>query len=152
MTDGATDQRPPHEPLSRWTQTEDVRVHYQSYGAGPSAVMFLHGWTCDSTFWRRQQALCRRHRSVLVDLPGHGKSSSPKRRYPLELFASAVKSICVGEGITSAVLVGHSFGSAVAYTFARMFASRTKALILVEPRLSNGCIEYQDYPNQRFQL
>ena len=61
-------------------------------------------------------------------------------------------SVCVEEGVASVVLVGHSFGSAVAYTFAKMYARFTKALILVEPRLTYGCIEYQDRPYQRSQL
>ena len=29
---------------------DGARVHYESYGKGTEAVVFIHGWTCDLTF------------------------------------------------------------------------------------------------------
>ncbi|HYL77454.1 MAG TPA: alpha/beta hydrolase [Bryobacteraceae bacterium] len=31
---------------------DGARVHYESYGQGKDAVVYIHGWTCDLTFWR----------------------------------------------------------------------------------------------------
>jgi pimeloyl-ACP methyl ester carboxylesterase len=61
------------EPLLNCAQVEDVNVHYESCGAGPNAVIFIQGWTCDSTFWRSQRALCRRHRSRALAKAGPSK-------------------------------------------------------------------------------
>ena len=36
------------------TTYDGARVHYESYGTGNEAVVFVHGWSCDLTFWRGQ--------------------------------------------------------------------------------------------------
>ena len=33
---------------------DGAKVHYESYGKGKEAVVFIHGWTCDLTFSRGQ--------------------------------------------------------------------------------------------------
>jgi hypothetical protein len=33
---------------------DGAKVHYESYGTGKEAIVFIHGWTCDLTFWRGQ--------------------------------------------------------------------------------------------------
>src|SRR5690349_15568616 len=63
---------------------DGARVHYESYGQGRDAVVFIHGWTCDLTFWRGQSAVYQKHRSLLVDLPGHGQSDKPDVSYTQE--------------------------------------------------------------------
>src|ERR1700733_223174 len=67
------------------------QVHYESYGTGKEAVVFIHGWTCDLTFWRGQEPVYRNHRSLLIDLPGHGQSDKPKVAYPMEFFARGIE-------------------------------------------------------------
>ena len=71
---------------SHFAPFDDGRVHYESYGAGKEAVVFIHGWTCDLTFWRGQEPVYRNHRSLLIDLPGHGQSDKPKVAYPAGVF------------------------------------------------------------------
>ncbi|MDP8990787.1 MAG: hypothetical protein M3N41_11995, partial [Acidobacteriota bacterium] len=65
---------------------KDLRIHYESYGAGPEALVFVHGWACDLTFWRGQEPLYTdpTRRALLIDLPGHGLSDKPHRAYPIE--------------------------------------------------------------------
>jgi len=109
------------------------RVHYESYGKGQEAVVFIHGWTCDLTFWRGQAPVYEKRRALLVDLPGHGQSGKPDVAYTQERFARAIDAVMRDAGVTRAVLVGHSMGGPVALTFLRLFPARTKALVLVDP-------------------
>jgi pimeloyl-ACP methyl ester carboxylesterase len=108
------------------------RVHYESYGKGQEAVVFIHGWTCDLTFWRGQAPVYEKHRALLVDLPGHGQSKKPEVSYTQERFARAVEAVMRDAGVTRATLVGHSMGGPVALTFLRLFPDKTKALVLVD--------------------
>jgi pimeloyl-ACP methyl ester carboxylesterase len=112
--------------------SDGSRVHYESYGKGPEAVVFIHGWTCDLTFWRGQAPVYEKHRSLLVDLPGHGQSEKPEVAYTEERFARAIDAVMRDAGVTRAVLVGHSMGGPVALTFLRLFPERAKALVLVD--------------------
>jgi len=108
------------------------RVHYESYGKGKEAVVFIHGWTCDLTFWRGQAPVYEKHRALLVDLPGHGQSEKPDVAYTQERFARAIDAVMRDAGVERGVLVGHSMGTPVAITFLRLFPARTKALVMVD--------------------
>src|SRR5436190_19241923 len=111
---------------------EGSRVHYESYGTGKDAVVFIHGWTCDLTFWRGQAPVYEKHRALLVDLPGHGQSEKPDVAYTQERFARSIEAVMRDAGVERAVLVGHSMGGPVALTFLRLFPAKTKALVMVD--------------------
>lgn len=110
------------------------RVHYTNHGSGASAVVLVHGWTCDESFWQYQvPALRARHRVITVDLPGHGKSEVPlEARMTMDNFARAVHAVLEEAGVTRAVLVGHSMGTPVIRQFARLYPAKTRALVLVD--------------------
>ena len=109
-----------------------LTVHYESYGTGREAVVFIHGWTCDLTFWRKQEPLYASRRSLLVDLPGHGQSSKPVVGYPTDLMARGVEAAMRDAGVDRAVLVGHSLGGPVAYALLRQFPEKVIGLVLVD--------------------
>jgi pimeloyl-ACP methyl ester carboxylesterase len=111
---------------------DGAKVHYESYGKGKEAVVFIHGWTCDLTFWRGQAPVYEKHRSLLIDLPGHGQSGKPDVPYTQERFARAIEAVMRKAGVERAVLVGHSMGGPVAITFLRLFPAKAKALVLVD--------------------
>jgi pimeloyl-ACP methyl ester carboxylesterase len=111
---------------------DGAKVHYESYGKGNEAVVFIHGWTCDLTFWRGQAPVYEKHRSLLIDLPGHGQSDKPDVSYTQERFARAVDAVMRDSGVERAVLVGHSMGGAVGLTFIRLFPAKAKAFVLVD--------------------
>jgi len=117
---------------SHFATLDGHRVHYQSYGQGREAVVFIHGWTCDLTFWSGQAPVYEKRRSLLVDLPGHGQSDKPDIPYTMELFARAVEAAMRDAGVDRATLVGHSMGTPVALTFLRLYPEKTAGLVVVD--------------------
>lgn len=118
-----------------WSATVDgVEIHWTSTGTGPEAVIFVHGWTCDSTSWQYQvPAISQQHRVITLDLPGHGQSESPAEgRFSMELFARAVEAVRSEAGIDKAVLVGHSMGTPVVRQYALAYPERVAGLVLVD--------------------
>jgi pimeloyl-ACP methyl ester carboxylesterase len=132
--------------------SDGVRVHYESYGKGQEAVVFIHGWTCDLTFWRGQAPVYQKHRALLVDLPGHGQSEKPEVDYTQERFARAIDAVMRDAGVTRAVLVGHSMGGPVALTFLRLFPAKTKALVLVDAYVPEAPKDDADRARQKAQM
>src|SRR5271165_6025032 len=116
----------------RLAMLDGARVHYQSYGAGSNAVVFVHGWTCDLTFWRLQAPVYQSHRSILIDLPGHGTSDKPETEYTMEYFARAVDAVLSDAEIGKATLVGHSMGTNVIIQYLRMYPEKVAALVIVD--------------------
>jgi hypothetical protein len=52
---------------------DGAKVHYTNYGKGDTALVFVHGWSCDETVWNGQApALAEKIRTITIDLPGHG--------------------------------------------------------------------------------
>lgn len=122
----------------RFAKFGEGRVHYRSFGKGEEAVVFVHGWTCDWTFWAAQiPAASKGARVLAVDLPGHGESSAPQgsANYTMDSFARAVEAAMRDAKVKRAVLVGHSMGTAVVRQFYRHFPDRTRALVFVDGSL-----------------
>ena len=124
------------ETTSHVAALDGMRVHYTSSGSGHEALVFVHGWTCDSTFWDAQvPAFAERTRVLAIDLPGHGKSDAPKTTYSMDLFARAIDAVMRDAKVERAVLVGHSMGTPVVRQFARSYPSKTLALVVVDGAL-----------------
>lgn len=118
---------------SKFTKLDTNRIHYKSFGRGETAVVFVHGWTCDLTSWRAQvPALEGKTRLLLIDLPGHGQSDKPKVEYTMDLFARSIDAVLKDAGVETAVLVGHSMGVPVVRQFYRVFPKKTRALVAVD--------------------
>lgn len=119
---------------------DGLRIHSTVTGKGPKTVILVHGWTCDETTWTEQvPALAKQYRVVTLDLPGHGKSDSPKDgKFSMDLFARAVESVRAEAGADRVVLVGHSMGTPVVVRYARLYSKHTAALVFVDGLMASG--------------
>ncbi len=67
------------QPKEAYLEIDNTRVRYVEAGTGPAVVM-IHGnaGSVDDFDFKNFAALCREHRLIAVDRPGHGKSDRPK--------------------------------------------------------------------------
>jgi pimeloyl-ACP methyl ester carboxylesterase len=120
------------EAVSYFASLDGNKIHYDSFGQGDEAVVFIHGWTCDSTFWKAQAPIYEHRRSLLIDLPGHGLSDKPEIPYTMELFARAADAVMIDAKVRKATLAGHSMGTPVAVQFLRMHPEKVAGLVFVD--------------------
>uniref|UniRef100_Q01S09 Alpha/beta hydrolase fold n=1 Tax=Solibacter usitatus (strain Ellin6076) TaxID=234267 RepID=Q01S09_SOLUE len=120
------------DDASHFTRLDGNRIHYLSFGEGDEAVVFIHGWTCDATFWKAQAPVYAKRRSLLIDLPGHGLSDKPEIAYTMELFARAVNAVLTDAKVRKATLVGHSMGAGVEVQVLRMYPAKIAGLMFVD--------------------
>ena len=121
----------------KYAKLDKWRIHYQSYGKGSDALVFVHGWSCNLTFWDENAPLITGvRRLITVDLIGHGKSDKPQVTYDMNLFARSVDAVLKDAGIKRAVLAGHSMGTPVVRQFYRNYPEKTLGLILVDGSLT----------------
>ncbi|MFQ5878127.1 MAG: alpha/beta fold hydrolase [Acidobacteriota bacterium] len=117
----------------RATSSDGVRVHYRVAGAGSPALVFVHGWCCDASYWDAQlRHFAPRHRVVAVDLAGHGPSGTGRTSWTIPAFASDVRAVVESLDLGPAILVGHSMGGAVILEAARMMPERVIGLVPVD--------------------
>ncbi len=118
---------------SRFARSDGIRVHYKSVGHGTATIVFVHGWTCDMSFWQAQvPAFADGARLLLVDLPGSGRSGKPKVAYTMDLFARALDAVLRDARVERAVFVGHSNGTPVIRQFYRLYPAKVAALVAVD--------------------
>lgn len=112
---------------------DGIEIHSSSVGKGPTLV-FVHGWTCDASSWAEQvPAFADGYRVITLDLPGHGRSQSPRDgMFSMDLFARAVEAVRAEAGADRIVLVGHSMGVAVIRQYAIAFPDRVAGLVAVD--------------------
>ena len=73
--------------------------------------MFVHGWSCDRSYWAAQtRHFSSRYRVVAVDLAGHGESGIGRESWTMEAFGGDVAAVIEGLDLRDAVLIGHSMG------------------------------------------
>ena len=111
-------------------------VFVREAGSGPGVVC-LHSNASSSSQWRGlMDSLSRRHRVLAPDAYGAGKSPGWPMDRPLTLADEAefIEPVLQRAG-SPLVLVGHSYGAAVALIAALRQPARVKALVLYEPTL-----------------
>jgi pimeloyl-ACP methyl ester carboxylesterase len=140
------------DSVERTANYNGIPLHYESYGSGTHALVFIHGWTCDLTFWRRQAPVYQGHRSLLIDLPGHGKSAKPHIGYPMELFARSVDAVMTDAGAQTATFVGHSLGGPIVYAYLRLFPEKAHSMVLVDINIRRGSAGPIDAVEQKHRM
>ena len=113
---------------------DGMRIHSATTGSGPATLVFVHGWTCDSSSWSAQvPAFARKYRVVTLDLPGHGQSGAPADgKFSVDLFARAVEAVRAETKADKIVLVGHSMGAPVIRQYARRYPQHVAGLVAVD--------------------
>jgi pimeloyl-ACP methyl ester carboxylesterase len=112
------------------------RVHYLTAGKGRTVMVFVHGWSCNASFWREQvPAFADKARIILIDLPGHGQSDKPHTNYTMDFFASSVLAVLRHEHIRKAIFIGHSMGVPVICRVYAQAPSSVAALVDVDGSL-----------------
>jgi pimeloyl-ACP methyl ester carboxylesterase len=112
-------------------RSDDADLDVIDEGSG-TAVVLLHAFPLNKETWDAQASvLARRARVVRFDIRGLGRSSVPDGPYLMATLGSDVAAVLDALGIGSAVVVGHSIGSYIAFAFYRMFAERVLGLGIV---------------------
>jgi pimeloyl-ACP methyl ester carboxylesterase len=91
-----------------------IKLVFEDRSAGKPAFVFVHGTSCNRSFFAPQaEHFARRHRVVSVDLRGHGESDKPPGPYPIAAYADDIAYIIEQVGLSKVVAVGHSMGGVI---------------------------------------
>jgi pimeloyl-ACP methyl ester carboxylesterase len=106
---------------------------YDAAGTGDPALLFLHGWCGNRSFFAPQfDYFSDTHQVISVDLPGHGLSPVPEE-YSIEAFASTVAEFARERELGRSVVFGHSIGAMVALALAQNSPDVVGAVALIDP-------------------
>ena len=135
-----------HADYSHFIEVDGVRLHYQEVGE-PSAppMILIHGFAASNLVWSKVflELAGAGFRVIAPDLPGYGYSGKPGHLdYTIASQAKIVFNLVRQLGIDRAVLVGSSYGAAIAATIALDHPTLVEKLVLVGAVTNNKPTRY----------
>ena len=117
------------------TLTRDgITLAYDERGSGAPAFVFVHGWTCDRSFFAPQaEHFGKQHRVVSVDLRGHGESDKPQGEYPISAYADDIAHLIDQLKLGKVIAVGHSMGGITVLQLGAAYPDRVAGIVMVDP-------------------
>lgn len=112
---------------------DGVQIRYECRGQGRTALVFVHGFSCNRRHWDNQvDVFSEKYQVVTLDLAGHGESGSKRTVWDMRAFGEDVASVVRELGLDNIVLVGHSMGGSVISEAARLLPSETRGIVGVD--------------------
>ena len=111
-------------------QYKGIQIYYQTTGNGKDLIL-LHGWKQDvSTWWGVVDLLKTDFKLWLIDLPGFGRSDTPKKPWNVSDYADAVGDFIKKQTIKKPILLGHSLGGNISIKIVAKYPNLISKLIL----------------------
>lgn len=112
--------------------TNGIRMHYVTQGEGPLIVL-LHGFPEFWYSWHHQIPVLAEqgYKVVAPDLRGYNDTDKPRSGYDVPTLRRDIEGLIKGLGYERAVIVGHDWGGALAWSFAMRYPQMTERLIVL---------------------
>jgi len=113
-------------------------VRLAHFDVGPEApqsppLVLVNGWTGDHGIFTPQIAHFGKNRRVVaVDLRGHGASDAPEQEYTMAGFADDIAWQCAQLGLKKPVVIGHSFGGALALELCGRYPELASGMVMID--------------------
>ena len=112
---------------------DGVRLCFVDAGKGAPPVVLVHDLARDHTCLEAElEHFRQRHRTVAVDLRGHGESGKPEQAYTMAGFADDLAWLAYELGLYRPVVVGYGLGGAVALELAARVRDLPGAVVAVD--------------------
>jgi pimeloyl-ACP methyl ester carboxylesterase len=131
-----------HSDHSHFTNVDGAKVHFQQFGdESDPAMVLIHGFTASTYVWKSTAPVLADagFNVIAIDLLGFGYSEKPRWfEYSIEAQARMVSRFMDRIGLGRAIVVGSSYGGAVAATLALDYPERVEKLVLVDSVCNDG--------------
>lgn len=137
--DGGRDQLRESTVVVRSRDGVEIAYTVAGAGDGAPAVVFVHGWAGNRSYWHRQvDHFADRYQVVAVDLGGHGESGLGRHDWNLAAFGDDVLAVVHQIDAPKVALVGHSMGGDAILHAASQLGDRVAGLVWVDVVRSLG--------------
>ncbi len=115
-----------------YADVNDIEIYYEIHGSEDSTpIVLIEGWGMSLWCWFRQlKALSEKHKVIIFDNRGIGKSSKPDYAYSSEMLADDAKKLLDFLGIEKAHIFGNSMGGMIAQQFTISYPEKVLGLII----------------------
>lgn len=122
------------------------QLSYTVYGSG-QAIILIHGFPLDGSIWHEVATeVAKKYMVIVPDLPGSGQSTFAGDTLSVEDMAESIQLILQAEGITKAIIAGHSMGGYAAMAFAELYPQSIAGLGMIH---STAAADTEEKKEQR---
>ncbi|HQR06776.1 MAG TPA: alpha/beta hydrolase [Gemmatales bacterium] len=137
-----------------YADSNGVKIHYAALGDKTKPlIVFIHGFPDFWYTWREQmKALSSDYYCVAIDQRGYNLSDKPKggENYQMKYLVGDVIAVIKHLGREKAIIVGHDWGGAVAWSLAQAAPQYVDKLIVLNlPHLRGVARELANNPEQQ---
>jgi pimeloyl-ACP methyl ester carboxylesterase len=124
-----------------WYERAGVRLHWYEWrpdgSAREPALLLLHGLSSNARIWERMVAHLGGRRIVALDQRSHGLSDRPEAGYELAELVADAAGVAGELDLGRPLVVGHSWGAAVALALAAERPELAAGLVVVDGATSS---------------
>ncbi|HEY8580571.1 MAG TPA: alpha/beta hydrolase [Beijerinckiaceae bacterium] len=118
--------------MERFVPTSDGVIHCHVAGEGEALLLLHSNGASAHEYEHVLNLLAERHRVIAWDMPGHGDSDAPVRRYDVEDYAAAAVALLDALEIDRAHVAGSSIGGSITIALGARHPSRVRTLMPIE--------------------
>ena len=135
-------------PKSPVESVDGVSIDFEIHGKGSPTLVFIHGWSCDKTYWSEQTSFFSQNfKIVTIDLPGHGNSGVNRTNWTMSKFGEDVVTIVNKLNLKQVILIGHSMGGPIAIEAALRIPDKVIGIVTVD---SGALLDPTKDPTKKF--
>lgn len=110
----------------------NLKINYVSQGKNQD-ILILHGWGSNiEIFSPMIEFLATNNRVTVLDLPGFGKSDTPKSAWKLDDYVEFIYDFIKETNINNPIIIGHSFGGRIAIKIGSSRKVKINKIILID--------------------
>lgn len=95
-------------------------------------IVLLHGWGQNIEMMEPIANNFQEHRTIIIDLPGHGNTKVPEQALSLNEIVELVHELLNSLNIKKPILIGHSFGGKISLIYSSIYEVE-KLVLLAAP-------------------
>ncbi len=132
-----------NSPSEHWARIGDLDLRYLEWRAKdparPTTIVALHGLASSANWYERlARRLGQNYRVLAPDQRGHGQTTQASTGYDWQTLAADIAGFMDYLELTSAAVLGHSWGGNVAINVAAKFPERVSKLVMIDGGFLDG--------------
>ena len=124
----------------QYAEVNGINLYYESHGTGRPLILLHGGLGSGEMFEPILPTLSERHRVIVVDLQGHGRTADIDRPIDVRLMADDIASLIDHLGLEKPDLVGYSLGGGVAFFTAVKYPEKVGKLVMASANIRRDAI------------
>lgn len=101
------------QSIEKVKSKDGTEIAYTIQGKGEPTLVFVHGWSCNKSYWNDQvKTFSSKYKVVTIDLAGHGESGKSRKDFTPKSFGADIAAVVNKLNLKKVIMIGHSMGGA----------------------------------------